>query len=143
MSSRVSKRDIKPATIDVHSSERIERVGKKKGGEMKVTEGVPINNVNNVSDCASQSSWSWQTSNPKKNLWVFVLQFVFIHTMIFAVLGAGLYNISVSDRGREIWVGLVSWTIGVIVPSPSSLKTNKISQPFEGAINARRSDVST
>lgn len=119
---------------------------------MSFTENTPLNKLNSCSqgvgkqssihsedrssdtdkDNSPKQHWTWTSPNPRNNLFVFVLQFIVIHGMIFAIIGVGLYNITISNKGRDYYISLVSTLIGIILPQPSTLKSNKVVFPFQG-----------
>ena len=70
-------------------------------------------------------------SSPKRNMWVYLFQFSVVHIFIGTVMICSLYNLTYGADNRDIWISLLSWTIGVLVPSPSNLKANKYIYPIQ------------
>lgn len=83
------------------------------------------------SDAQTDSKWSWCSANPKRNLAIFLTQFLMTYTTILIIIIVSLYNLTVQSANREIWIGLVSWMGGVIIPSPASMKANKVIYPVK------------
>ena len=89
-------------------------------------------------DVQPDTKWSWCSGNPKRNLGIFITQFLVTHTTILLIIVVSLYNLTVQPTNREIWIGLVSWMGGVIVPSPGSMKANKFIYPVKSAGEEQR-----
>ena len=85
---------------------------------------VPL--VSSAVERVNGDDWSWSSSNPKRNLTVYMTQFITVHLILFVVITVGLYNLTITaGTNKEMWVAIVSGLIGVIVPSPAAMKGNK------------------
>ena len=62
------------------------------------------------------------SSDPRKSVWVYLFQFCVVHGFIGTAMIWSLYSLSVGLDKRDIWISLLSWSIGVLVPSPANLK---------------------
>ena len=76
------------------------------------------------------------SSDPRKSVWVYLFQFCVLHGFIETAMVWSLYSLSTGSDNRDIWILLLSWSIGVLVPSPANLKANKYIYPIQNAPTA-------
>ena len=73
------------------------------------------------------------STDARKSVWVYLFQFCVVRGFIGTAMVWSLYSLSTGLDNRDIWISLLSWSIGVLVPSPANLKANKYIYPIQNA----------